>query len=81
MNIAALKHASQMASSETSGVAISTFDDIVLSVPPISESNNWVQLGLTAIPFGQTSSSGDQSVLVTGRVTAILVHPDESKSS
>jgi len=44
MNIAALKHGSEMASSETSGGAISTFDDIVLlSVSPITESNNWVQ--------------------------------------
>jgi len=32
---------------------------------------NWVQLGPTAIPYGQTDSSS--RVLVTGRVTAIVV--------
>ena len=42
-------------------------------VPPTPNANNWVQLGPTAIPNGQTY--GGPRVLVTGRVTAIAVDP------
>jgi photosystem II stability/assembly factor-like uncharacterized protein len=45
-----------------------------ITVPPLSGGSNWVQLGPTAIPFGQTTSRS--RVLVTGRVTAIV--PDKS---
>ncbi|HEY3177737.1 MAG TPA: hypothetical protein VGL25_02520 [Casimicrobiaceae bacterium] len=38
--------------------------------------SNWVQLGPSAIPNGQTYGGG--RVLVTGRVTAIVVHPTSS---
>ena len=42
-------------------------------VQPVAGTSNWVQLGPTAIPKGQTYSSA--RVLVTGRVTAIVIHP------
>jgi photosystem II stability/assembly factor-like uncharacterized protein len=42
-------------------------------VAPVLGVSNWVQLGPTAIPKGQTYSAS--RVLVTGRVTAIVVDP------
>ena len=42
-------------------------------VPPTANANNWIQMGPTAIPNGQTY--GGPRVLVTGRVTAIAVDP------
>ncbi|HEX8709824.1 MAG TPA: hypothetical protein VF723_16400 [Pyrinomonadaceae bacterium] len=42
-------------------------------VAPVSGVSNWVQLGPTAIPKGQTY--GGPRVLVTGRVTSIVVDP------
>jgi photosystem II stability/assembly factor-like uncharacterized protein len=42
-------------------------------VAPVAGTSNWVQLGPTAIPEGQTY--GGVRVLVTGRVTAIVIHP------
>jgi hypothetical protein len=42
-------------------------------VAPVAGTSNWVQLGPTAIPNGQTY--GGVRVLVTGRVTAIVIHP------
>jgi hypothetical protein len=42
-------------------------------VAPVPGTSNWVQLGPTAIPGGQTYSAA--RVLVTGRVTAIVVDP------
>jgi photosystem II stability/assembly factor-like uncharacterized protein len=42
-------------------------------VAPVSGVSNWVQLGPTAIPKGQTYSAA--RVLVTGRVTGIVVDP------
>ena len=42
-------------------------------VPPVAGASNWVQLGPTAIPNGQTYSAA--RVLVTGRATAIVVDP------
>lgn len=43
------------------------------AVPPAPGISNWVQLGPTAIPNGQTY--GGVRVLVTGRITAIVVDP------
>jgi photosystem II stability/assembly factor-like uncharacterized protein len=43
--------------------------------PVVPGASNWVQLGPTAIPRGQTY--GGVRVLVTGRVTEILVNPDD----
>jgi photosystem II stability/assembly factor-like uncharacterized protein len=42
-------------------------------VAPVSGVSNWVQLGPTAIPNGQTY--GGVRVLVTGRVTSIVIDP------
>ncbi|HMJ24557.1 MAG TPA: hypothetical protein VK475_01955, partial [Pyrinomonadaceae bacterium] len=42
-------------------------------VAPVAGASNWVQLGPTAIPNGQTY--GGSRVLVTGRVTSIVVDP------
>jgi hypothetical protein len=42
-------------------------------VAPVAGTSNWVQLGPIAIPNGQTY--GGVRVLVTGRVTAIVIHP------
>jgi hypothetical protein len=44
-----------------------------LGVAPVAGVSNWVQLGPTAIPKGQTYSSA--RVLVTGRITSIVVDP------
>ena len=41
--------------------------------PVVPGASNWVQLGPTAIPLGQTYSGA--RVLVSGRITEILVHP------
>jgi photosystem II stability/assembly factor-like uncharacterized protein len=43
---------------------------------PVPGTSNWVQLGPTAIPGGQTYSAA--RVLVSGRVTAIVVDPTNS---
>jgi photosystem II stability/assembly factor-like uncharacterized protein len=43
------------------------------TVAPVSGVSNWVQLGPTAIPNGQTY--GGVRVLVTGRVTSIVIDP------
>ncbi|MDX6530254.1 MAG: hypothetical protein QOH41_2544 [Blastocatellia bacterium] len=42
-------------------------------VAPVVGASNWIQLGPTAIPKGQTYGGG--RVLVTGRVTSIVVDP------
>ncbi|HEX8000642.1 MAG TPA: hypothetical protein VF528_19840 [Pyrinomonadaceae bacterium] len=42
-------------------------------VAPVAGVSNWVQMGPTAIPKGQTYSAA--RVLVTGRVTSIVVDP------
>jgi|GEM_PF-852081 len=42
-------------------------------VPPLVGTSNWVQLGPAAIPNGQTY--GGTRVLVSGRITAIAIHP------
>jgi photosystem II stability/assembly factor-like uncharacterized protein len=45
-------------------------------VAPVAGTSNWVQLGPTAIPNGQTYSPA--RVLVTGRVTGIVVDPTDA---
>ncbi|HEV2803562.1 MAG TPA: hypothetical protein VGW57_01400 [Chthoniobacterales bacterium] len=42
-------------------------------VAPVTGTSNWVQLGPTAIPNGQTY--GGTRVLVTGRVTSVVIDP------
>jgi hypothetical protein len=44
-----------------------------LAIAPVPGVSNWVQLGPTAIPKGQTYSAA--RVLVTGRVTSIAIDP------
>ena len=46
-----------------------------LASPVVPGASNWVQLGPTAIPAGQTY--GGARVLVSGRITDILVSPDD----
>ena len=48
-------------------------DDNILLVAPVPGTSNWVQMGPTAIPKGQTYSAA--RVLVTGRVTSIIIDP------
>jgi hypothetical protein len=43
------------------------------TVAPVAGVSNWVQLGPSAVPKGQTY--GGARVLITGRVTAIAIHP------
>ena len=45
---------------------------------PVSSISNWVQIGPTAIPNGQTY--GGARVLVTGRVTALALDPTDPKT-
>jgi photosystem II stability/assembly factor-like uncharacterized protein len=40
---------------------------------PITDEYNWLQIGPTCIPFGETDSPA--RVLVSGRITSIVVHP------
>src|SRR5438552_9249808 len=43
------------------------------TIAPVPGTSNWVQMGPTAIPKGQTYSPS--RVLVTGRITSIVVDP------
>jgi photosystem II stability/assembly factor-like uncharacterized protein len=70
--MAALKHASKMSGLDTASSNNLTFKDR-FCVPPIPGASNWVQLGPTSIPYGQTNSPSS-SVLVTGRVTSIVIN-------
>jgi len=72
--VTALEHANQMPNSDNAGFGVTTEDKV--SVPPIPGASNWVQVGPTAIPYGQSNSA--ERVLVTGRVTAIVAHPSDS---
>jgi photosystem II stability/assembly factor-like uncharacterized protein len=47
-------------------------------VAPVPGTSNWVQMGPTAIPNGQTYSAA--RVLVTGRVTAIVLDPTNTQN-
>ena len=51
----------------------------------VSGKNNWLQIGPTAIPDGQTTATyyyDDANIpaLINGRVTSIVVHPDKDKN-
>src|SRR5262249_56018962 len=50
----------------------------VEEIAAVSGISNWVQLGPTAIPNGQTYSAA--RVLVTGRVTAIVIDPTNTQT-
>jgi photosystem II stability/assembly factor-like uncharacterized protein len=47
---------------------------------PISGEGRWVQLGPTAISGGQTYDPAGTRVLVTGRITSIVVNPTDSNT-
>ncbi len=51
--------------------------ELNVAVPPIPGGSNWIQLGPTAIPDGQTISTyygkPNMPALVTGRITAIVI--------
>ena len=47
----------------------------VLAAPVIAGAPNWVQVGPTAIPNGQSLQRTTFRILVSGRVTDIAVHP------
>jgi photosystem II stability/assembly factor-like uncharacterized protein len=72
LRLDALKDAAEMQTSDSqvSATAAPLLESRI-TVPPLSGGNNWVQLGPTSIPFGQTTSRS--RVLVTGRVTTIVV--------
>ena len=44
---------------------------------PYEEGYDWLQLGPTCIPFGQTQEDSPARVLVSGRLTSIVVHPNK----
>ena len=55
--------------------AATTFEAGVLAAPAILNEPNWVQVGPTAIPNGQSQTRLTSRILVSGRVTDIVVHP------
>jgi photosystem II stability/assembly factor-like uncharacterized protein len=80
LRLAALQHSRCMAGHGTSGAVRATGTALSATAPgriamggPVAGISNWVQLGPTVIPNGQTHTKA--RVLVTGRVTAIVVDP------
>ena len=80
LRLAALDHSRRMAGHDVTAPIVARTRALSATAPagiemvaPVSGTSNWVQLGPTAIPKGQTYSSA--RVLVTGRVTAIVVDP------
>ena len=80
LRLKALKQRSEMAPIDRSAPVFAnmrfpsaTAPDAVEMMAPVAGVSNWVQLGPTAIPKGQTYS--DARVMVTGRITAIVVDP------
>jgi hypothetical protein len=78
--LAALEHSNAMADQEVGAPTLARRRALSSAAPggiemvaPVPGTSNWVQLGPTAIPGGQTYSTA--RVLVTGRVTAIVVDP------
>jgi photosystem II stability/assembly factor-like uncharacterized protein len=80
LRLAALEHSRGMAGHDIFAPTVAKTQALSATAPggiemiaPVSGVSNWVQLGPTAIPQGQTYSP--TRVLVTGRVTAIVVDP------
>ncbi len=76
LRLAALKESRSLPEPEeiaTTRAAVSAEAEGGELVAPVPGISNWVQMGPTAIPKGQTYSAA--RVLVTGRVTAIVVDP------
>jgi hypothetical protein len=73
LRLAAVEYSRRMPEHDAGGPVSAAAPGGIEIVAPVARSSNWVQLGPTAIPDGQTSSAA--RVLVTGRVTAIVVDP------
>jgi len=80
LRLAALEHSRAMGGHDFAAPTVARARAFSASAPegvelvaPVPGANNWVQMGPTAIPKGQTYSPA--RVLVTGRVTAIVVDP------
>jgi len=77
LRLAAWQHSQGMAGHDTGGPVMATISAAapggIAMVAPVAGTSNWVQLGPTVIPNGQTHT--DARVLVTGRITAIVVDP------
>ena len=74
LRLQALEQTRQMAGAEAAAAAAEVGDSGPTA--PMPGVSNWVQMGPMAIPNGQTY--GGARVLVTGRVTAIVVDPTNS---
>jgi photosystem II stability/assembly factor-like uncharacterized protein len=75
LRLTALEQARQMPVSDNGSIGPQT-PVYIFSQLPVPKGSNWVQMGPTAIPHGQTHSS-KSNALVTGRVTAIVVDPTD----
>ena len=80
LRLAAWDHSRRMAGHDPGGPVMATRRAISAAAPggiamvaPVAGTSNWVQLGPTVIPNGQTHTAA--RVLVTGRITAIVVDP------
>ena len=84
--LAAIKRAREMAetsesseSEDTTATSHESSSSSTLTSQSLSSSTNkWKQLGPTVIPNGQTYS--DKRVNVTGRITAIAIHPKNPRT-
>jgi photosystem II stability/assembly factor-like uncharacterized protein len=83
LRLAAWEHSRRMPAHDTGGPVMAMTGALPAAAPggiamvaPVAGTSNWVQLGPTAIPNGQTHSAA--RVLVTGRVTAIVVDPTDT---
>jgi photosystem II stability/assembly factor-like uncharacterized protein len=80
LRLAALKQAREMPVSDDSGVPVPSLPGYIFSQPAIPGASNWIQVGPTAIPHGQTISTYyplkyNIPALVAGRLTSIVVDP------
>src|SRR5436190_5559437 len=80
LRLAAQEHSRRIAGHDAGGPVMAMSRELSAAAPggiamvaPVAGSSNWVQLGPTVIPNGHTHT--DARVLVTGRITAIVVDP------
>ncbi|MCI0463586.1 MAG: hypothetical protein L0Z62_42160 [Gemmataceae bacterium] len=78
LRLAALIQSGGMRAVEEGGPVLAGARAAAAPVAPVAGISNWVQLGPTAIPHGQTYSPA--RVLVTGRVTAIVLDPTQPQT-
>ena len=81
LRLDALKHAREMPISDDGSLPSPT-EDYIYSQPSISGKSNWLQLGPTAIPNGQTISTyywaQNIPALISGRITSIVIDHDDT---